>query len=53
MDHFTRAVEVVLLNGPLWDTLGFEPTEGHWERAVRDSGYVASRQTVRESTQNA
>lgn len=52
MDYFTRAVETVLLNGPLWDTLGFEPTEGHWERAVRDSGYVASRQTVRESTQS-
>ncbi len=53
MDYFTRAVEALLLNGPQWDMLGFEPTLAHWERAIKDSGYVASRQTVRESTQSA
>lgn len=47
MDYFTRAVESVLMNGPQWDarTLTLEP--GHWERAVRESGYVAAQQTVR------
>lgn len=46
MDYFTRAVESVLLQGPVWDGLGVELGPGHWERAVRDSGYVAAQQTV-------
>lgn len=46
MDYFTRAVESVLLQGPQWDALGLELGVAHWERAVRDSGYVAAQQTV-------
>jgi hypothetical protein len=47
MDYFTRAVESMLLNGPLWDATGLELEPAHWERAVRESGYVAAQQTVR------
>ena len=46
MDYFTRAVESVLTSAPQWDCLGLQLTEGHWERAVRESGYVAAQQTV-------
>ncbi|MGY2492926.1 AAA family ATPase [Cupriavidus sp. CP313] len=46
MDYFTRAVESVLLNGPTWDSAGLVLDSPHWERAVRESGYVAAQQTV-------
>lgn len=47
MDYFTRAVESVLTQGPSWDCLGLRLEEAHWERAVRESGYIAAQQTVR------
>ena len=47
MDYFTRAVESVLMNGPQWDARSLTLESGHWERAVRESGYVAAQQTVR------
>lgn len=47
MDYFTRAVESMLLNGPQWDSTGLVLEPAHWERAVRESGYVAAQQTVR------
>ena len=46
MDYFTRAVESVLLQGPQWDGLTVDLDEAHWERAIRDSGYVAAQKTV-------
>jgi len=46
MDYFTPAVESVLLNGPQWDSAGLILDSAHWERAVRESGYVAAQQTV-------
>ena len=46
MDYFTRAVESVLLQGSQWDTPDLELGTAHWERAVRESGYVAAQQTV-------
>ena len=46
MDYFTRAIETVLLQGPQWDRLGLELDEACWERAVRQSGYVAAQTTV-------
>ena len=48
MDYFTRAIETVLTSGPEWDTIGLELGPAHWERAVRESGYVAAQQTVRQ-----
>lgn len=50
MDYFTRAIESVLKSGPDWDSIGLELTEAHWEKAVRDSGYVAAQQTFGPST---
>lgn len=47
MDYFTRAVESVLTQGPQWDSLGLRLEAAHWERAVRESGYIAAQQTVR------
>ena len=47
MDYFTRAVESMLLNGPLWDATGLELDPAQWERAVRESGYVSAQQSVR------
>lgn len=47
MDYFTRAVESVLTQGPKWDSLGLVLGAAHWERAVRESGYIAAQQTVR------
>ena len=47
MDYFTRAVEFTLINGPQWDSLALELGAAHWERAVRESGYVAAQRTVR------
>ena len=47
MDYFTRAVESVLAQGPTWDSLGLQLGSAHWDRAVRDSGYIAAQQTVR------
>ncbi|MDM0116816.1 ATP-binding protein [Variovorax sp. J22R133] len=46
MDYFTRAVESMLINGVQWDATSLELGPAHWERAVRDSGYVAAQQTV-------
>ena len=46
MDYFTRAVESVLINGVQWDATFLELGPAHWERAVRESGYVAAQQTV-------
>ena len=46
MDYFTRAVESVLLQGPQWDTQDLALGVAHWERAVKESGYVAAQQTV-------
>lgn len=46
MDYFTRAVESVLTSAPQWDSLGLQLEQAHWERAVRESGYVAAQQTV-------
>jgi hypothetical protein len=47
MDYFTRAVESVLLRGPDCDSLGLVLEPAYWERAVKESGYVAAQQTVR------
>jgi hypothetical protein len=47
MDYFTRAVESTLGSGPDWDALELELGPAHWERAVRESGYVAAQRTVR------
>ena len=46
MDYFTRAVESMLTNGVQWDATSLELGSAHWERAVRESGYVAAQQTV-------
>ncbi|TPQ43528.1 ATP-binding protein [Cupriavidus pinatubonensis] len=51
MDFFSRAIESVLMNGPQWDVRGLTLESGHWERAVRESGYVAAQQTVRAQEQ--
>ena len=50
MDYFTRAVEAVLTSTPDWDSIGLELGPAHWERAVRESGYVAAQQTVRQAS---
>ena len=50
MDYFTRAVEAVLTSAPDWDSIGLELGPAHWERAVRESGYVAAQQTVRQAS---
>jgi hypothetical protein len=50
MDYFTRAVEMVLTSAPDWDSIGMELGPAHCERAVRESGYVAAQQTVRQSS---
>jgi len=50
MDYFTRAVEAVLTSAPDWDSIGLELGPAHWERAVRESGYVAAQQTVRHAS---
>ena len=50
MDYFTRSVETVLTSGPEWDGIGLELGPAHWERAVRESGYVAAQQTVRQNS---
>ena len=46
MDYFTRAVESVLLQGSQWDTQDLTLGVAHWERAVKESGYVAAQKTV-------
>jgi hypothetical protein len=46
MDYFTRAVESVLLQGTQWDTQDLTLGVAHWERAVKESGYLAAQQTV-------
>ena len=43
---FTRILLTGLLQGPQWDGLTMELGDAHWERAVRESGYVAAQQTV-------
>lgn len=50
MDYFTRAVEAVLTSAPDWDSQDLELGPAHWERAVRESGYVAAQQTVRNAS---
>ena len=50
MDYFTRAVEAVITSAPDWDSIGLELGPAHWERAVRESGYVAAQQTVRQAS---
>lgn len=50
MDYFTRAVEAVLTSAPDWDSLDLKLEPAHWERAVRESGYVAAQQTVRHAS---
>ena len=45
MDYFTRAVETVLTSGLDWDGIGLELGPAHWERAVRESGYVRAGQS--------
>jgi len=50
MDYFTRAVEAILTTAPDWDSIGLKLGPAHWERAVRESGYVAAQQTVRAAT---
>lgn len=50
MDYFTRAVEAVLTSAPDWDSLDLKLGPAHWERAVRESGYVAAQQTVRNAS---
>lgn len=47
MDYFTRAVESVLLRGPDCDSLGLQLDSAYWDRAVKESGYIAAQQTVR------
>lgn len=46
MDYFTRAVESVLMQGVQWDTQDLALGVAHWERAVKESSYVAAQQTV-------
>ena len=50
MDYFTRAVETLLTCATDWDSIGLKLGPAHWERAVRESGYVAAQQTVRRAT---
>jgi len=42
MDYFTRAVESLLGQGKRLDSSLLKLDEGHWMRAVEDSGYVAA-----------
>jgi hypothetical protein len=46
MDYFTHAVESVLLQGEEWDAHDLALGIAQWERAIKDSGYVAAQQTV-------
>jgi len=50
MDYFTRAVEAILTTAPDWDSIGLKLGPAHWERAVRESGYVAAQRTVRAAS---
>lgn len=50
MDYFTRTVEAVLMQGPQWDSSILELSMAQWERAVKESGYVAAQETLREPT---
>jgi hypothetical protein len=46
MDYFTRAVESLLGQGKRIDSSLLKLDEGHWMRAVEDSGYVAAQRSV-------
>jgi hypothetical protein len=46
MDYFTRAVESLLGQGKRFDSSLLKLDEGHWMRAVEDSGYVAAQRSV-------
>jgi len=46
MDYFTRAVESLLGQGKRLDSSLLKLDEGHWMRAVEDSGYVAAQRSV-------
>lgn len=46
MEYFSRAVEVVLLDGLLHDAVDFVLTEKQWTMVVQNCGYVASEQAV-------
>ena len=46
MDYFTRAVESLLGQGKRLDSSLLKLDEGHWMRAVEESGYVAAQRSV-------
>jgi hypothetical protein len=46
MDYFTRAVESLLGQGGRFDSSLLKLDEGHWTRAVEESGYVAAQRSV-------
>jgi hypothetical protein len=46
MDYFTRAVESLLGQGKRFDSSLLKLDEGHWMRAVEESGYVAAQRSV-------
>ncbi|WP_329605507.1 ATP-binding protein [Undibacterium umbellatum] len=46
MEYFSRAVEIILLEGFLHDAVDFVLTEQHWTAVVKHSGYVASEQAA-------
>jgi hypothetical protein len=46
MESFTRAVEIVLKDSELRDGAGFRPDAALWNVAVRNCGYIQSRQAV-------
>jgi hypothetical protein len=46
MESFTRAVEIVLKDSELRDSSGCQPDAALWNVAVRNCGYIQSRQAV-------
>jgi hypothetical protein len=50
MEYFSRAIEVVLLDGLLHDAVDFTLTEKHWNQVVQNCGYVASEQAVERNS---
>ncbi|MDM0118109.1 ATP-binding protein [Variovorax sp. J22R133] len=46
MESFTRAVEIVLKDSELRDSAGCQPDAALWNVAVRNCGYIQSRQAV-------
>jgi hypothetical protein len=38
------------MQGPQWDSSVLELSMAQWERAVKESGYVAAQETLRDPT---